>query len=204
MPDSQRSYHHGDVRAASIEAALRLVGESGEQAVTMRAVAQAIGVDHRAVYRQFADRDDLMNCVAASGYEALLETMATAQDPRALHSDIAHYLDFSLAHMELQALMLTRSRLHQDSHERLAASVGAVLDRLMASARQAVDGQDDLRDENAKALALGALATAYGFISLERSSTLMPRQPETLRTFLREQVFAAIDGRLMLMRSPTD
>lgn len=47
-----------------IEAAAELLDEGGEAAVTLRAVAKAVGVSHNAPYRHFADRSELLAGVA--------------------------------------------------------------------------------------------------------------------------------------------
>jgi AcrR family transcriptional regulator len=41
-------------------------------ALTMRALAKAVGVDHRALYRHYPDRDAVLAAVAAEGYRQLL------------------------------------------------------------------------------------------------------------------------------------
>lgn len=47
-----------------IEAAAALLDSGGEAAVTLRAVAKAVGVSHNAPYRHFADRSELLARVA--------------------------------------------------------------------------------------------------------------------------------------------
>ncbi|MER6304038.1 helix-turn-helix domain-containing protein [Kitasatospora sp. NPDC001539] len=56
--------HRTDTRAAIIEAAAALLGESGPGAVTTRGVAQRAGVQAPAIYRLFGDKDGLMDAVA--------------------------------------------------------------------------------------------------------------------------------------------
>jgi len=72
----RKRYHHGDLRAALLEAALRLVAEVGPTAFTMREVARRAGVSHNAPYRHFRDRNDLMAAVAAQGFRELTQAMA--------------------------------------------------------------------------------------------------------------------------------
>lgn len=47
-----------------VDAAANLLDEGGDAAVTLRAVAQAVGVSHNAPYRHFADRSALLAGVA--------------------------------------------------------------------------------------------------------------------------------------------
>ncbi|MCA9840402.1 MAG: TetR family transcriptional regulator, partial [Trueperaceae bacterium] len=41
---SRKSYHHGDLRDALLEAAKEMIAESGVEALTLRAVARHAGV----------------------------------------------------------------------------------------------------------------------------------------------------------------
>jgi AcrR family transcriptional regulator len=52
-------------RDALISAAARLLDEGGPQAVTLRAVAKAVGLSHNAPYKHFADKEDLLAAVAS-------------------------------------------------------------------------------------------------------------------------------------------
>ncbi len=68
-----RPYHHGDLRAALVAAALQAVERHGHAAVSLRALAQALGVSHAAPYRHFANREALLAAVAAAGFASLVE-----------------------------------------------------------------------------------------------------------------------------------
>jgi AcrR family transcriptional regulator len=68
---SRAAYHHGDLRAALIEAAAAAVEQGGAGTVSLRALAQALGVSTAAPYRHFADRGALLDAVAARGFEDL-------------------------------------------------------------------------------------------------------------------------------------
>ena len=58
------AYHHGDLRAALVEAALELARSTGAEAIVLREVTRRAGVTPRAAYRHFADRDALVRAVA--------------------------------------------------------------------------------------------------------------------------------------------
>jgi len=59
-----KPYHHGDLRRVLIDAALRLVGEGGAEAVSVREAARRAGVSPGAPFRHFPSRDALMQAVA--------------------------------------------------------------------------------------------------------------------------------------------
>lgn len=58
-----RPYHHGNLRAALVEAALELVRAEGPDRLSVREAARAAGVSPSAVYRHFADRSELLQAV---------------------------------------------------------------------------------------------------------------------------------------------
>ena len=63
------SYHHGDLKNALLEASLKLIGEVGPEAFTLREVARALGVNHTAVYRHFEDKRALLAAIAEQGFD---------------------------------------------------------------------------------------------------------------------------------------
>src|SRR3954462_5699704 len=61
---AERGYHHGNLRAALVEAGLELARTGGPSAVVLRAASRQAGVSHNAVYRHFANQEDLLPAVA--------------------------------------------------------------------------------------------------------------------------------------------
>ncbi len=57
----RKSYHHGDLRAALIEAAIELVRKNGPDHLSLRAAADQVGVSPSAVYHYFPDKDSLID-----------------------------------------------------------------------------------------------------------------------------------------------
>lgn len=109
-PDaSDRPYHHGDLRAALLASARRILHEQGLEALTLRAAARAAGVSQTAPYRHFADRRALMGAVAASGFRELEEAMGAAMAAgggRTGFKGVAlAYVGFARAHPSLYRVM---------------------------------------------------------------------------------------------------
>lgn len=77
MP-ARKSYHHGHLQEALLDAAIRLVAEVGPAGFTLREVARRAGVSHNAPYRHFRDKDALLAAVAAQGFRELTEEMHKA------------------------------------------------------------------------------------------------------------------------------
>jgi len=119
-----RKYHHGEVRETAVSAALARIEADGPDALTMRALAKAVGVDHRALYRHYPDRDAVLAEVAAEGYRQLLSDQSErcAGSDAPLQTAFEAYVHFALDRPHLHGLMLSRSRQAMDAHAALGAA----------------------------------------------------------------------------------
>lgn len=81
MSTSVKSYHHGDLRAALLAAAIESL-EAGE-AFSLRAVARRAGVSPAAPYRHFTDRQALDSAVAVEGFKDLGDDLRRALETQA-------------------------------------------------------------------------------------------------------------------------
>jgi AcrR family transcriptional regulator len=59
----RENYHHGDLEAALLEAAVNLVRVNGPDHLSLRAVAEQVGVSPSAVYHYFPDKDSLISAL---------------------------------------------------------------------------------------------------------------------------------------------
>lgn len=75
MPARPRSYHHGDLRTALVEAALAATRTGGPGALSLRDVTRTAGVTPAAAYRHFTDRSQLLRAVAGEIQERMGRTM---------------------------------------------------------------------------------------------------------------------------------
>lgn len=102
-PQARRGYHHGNLREALVEAAVRLVEEKGPQGFAMAEAARLAGVSPAAPYRHFKGREDLIGEVARRGFEMFSDRLERAYDggrPSPLSAFFATgraYLDFARA-----------------------------------------------------------------------------------------------------------
>jgi AcrR family transcriptional regulator len=78
MSTSARPYHHGDLRRSLIDAALELLAEEQNWTFSLREVARRARVSHNAPYNHFADKQELLAAVAASGFLTLRDRMRKA------------------------------------------------------------------------------------------------------------------------------
>jgi AcrR family transcriptional regulator len=77
---AKRGYHHGNLRQALVDAALRLIEAKGPQGFTLTEAAKAAGVTPAAVYRHFEGREDLIAEAARQGYEIFADVMEHAYE----------------------------------------------------------------------------------------------------------------------------
>jgi len=94
-------YHHGDLRRALIEEALRTIQSDGVRGVTLRGVGETLGVSRTALYRHFADKSALLAAVAREGFRTLrLQTLDAwnqgGRDWAAFESMGAAYVRFAV------------------------------------------------------------------------------------------------------------
>lgn len=74
----RKSYHHGNLKQALVEATLDLVVEKGPLGFTLAEAARAAGVSAAAPYRHFKGRDDLISECALQGFEIFADLMEHA------------------------------------------------------------------------------------------------------------------------------
>ncbi len=64
------SYHHGNVKEALIDAALRLIESNQQSAMSLRRLSREVGITPPAVYNHFADKEALMVAIKLRIYES--------------------------------------------------------------------------------------------------------------------------------------
>lgn len=109
--DTQKSYHHGNLRAELLDTAIEQLREVGTEDLSLRALARAIGVSQTAPYRHFADKGELLAAMATRGYRDLLSALREAGDkagdcPREQLAAFAHtYVNYAADNPQLFKLM---------------------------------------------------------------------------------------------------
>jgi AcrR family transcriptional regulator len=188
MPPTNATYHHGDLRAACLSAALELLEEGGARALSLRAVARRAGVSPAAPYRHYADREALVSAVAAVGYRELAERLAAAHPapstPEQLASVGVAYVQFALEQPALFRMMFGEP-CDRDNDERVAATaaVSLYLREIVARCFPHAD---------AEALAPAIWALVHGLAFLHLDGKLDAATPAAVA----DRVTAAIHGLL--------
>ena len=110
---------NASARERILDAAKSLITESGVEAATTRAVAEAAGVQAPTIYRLFGDKDGLLDAVA----EAALAAYVADKIDRPRHADPVEelregwdrHVDFALDHPGLFAVMTARPEVPRES-----------------------------------------------------------------------------------------
>lgn len=123
-----------DIRGRILDAAARLLLESGSDALSTRAVAAAANVQAPTLYRIFGDKQGLVEAVTAYGFERYLEgkqAVGVSDDPV---EDLRHgwdtHIEFAVSHPAFYTLMYQNVRpghevaAAKEAHDMLLAMLG--------------------------------------------------------------------------------
>ncbi len=166
------TFHHGDTRRAAVAAARAIVEAAGHQSLTLRGVAEQIGINHRALYRQFESLEDLQLEVTATGFAELadrLEQIGAASNRAEQLATV--YARFAVDHIHLYTLMFA---LPLRAHFRREDGIGPPLRRVVKAAAAAL--RDGIADEDAiKTAVLRIWGLAHGMVGLYVAGALRAR-----------------------------
>lgn len=101
-PRSQ--YHHGDLRSALVATAWEVVARDGVEGLSLRAVAEALGVSHAAPSHHFRDKASLLAAVRLEAWERFADRLE-AQAHLGLRATGRAYVAFARAHPRQIELM---------------------------------------------------------------------------------------------------
>lgn len=167
------SYHHGDLRNALVAAAIELIAGSSPEQLTLREVSRRVGVNHRAVYRHFADKTALLAAVAQDGYRDLLECMeaelaslpARASACERLLALAVAYVSFAVDHPARYRIMFGR-RLNEDGRFNELEELVARAYELLADEFRAGQASQEFSELPVRELVFGFWSLTHGFGSL--------------------------------------
>ncbi|KRR00297.1 hypothetical protein CQ10_22980 [Bradyrhizobium valentinum] len=158
------TYRHGNLKSAALKAATRLVATAGHEQLSLREVADAVGVAHRSLYNHFADREALLDAVATEAYTRLAAILVKAETPQ---DYTAKYVRFALANRALYALMTSRPHATMKLNPPLQVAVHKVIAQAMRIFCQDIESPVERRRAVMK-----VYITLYGGISLYTAGVL--------------------------------
>jgi AcrR family transcriptional regulator len=185
---AKSGYHHGDLRAALLTAAMQML-EQGEP-FSLRAVARRAGVSPTAPYRHFETREALESALAAEGLRDLKADLTVG---RALPLSVADLAEFGVAYVSFALRRPALFRLMfgnecddaNDQRVRAAAELHELLAVVVAGVFPGAD---------AAALATAGWALAHGLAFLHLDGKLPATTPEEVAARVRssfEAIFSA-------------
>lgn len=112
MTEPKKPHHHGNLRAALIDAGIAILDEDGLDGLSLRKCAARAGVSHAAPAHHFGHLQGLKVAIAEEGFrrfrDAMLAGRAGATDPRAALQGIARgYLRFARDNPSLFAMIFS-------------------------------------------------------------------------------------------------
>ena len=172
-------YHHGDLRRAMLQEAVRTIQTQGAEALTLRGVGERLGVSRTALYRHFADKRALLDEVAAEGFRMLRAALHEAwveggAGRDALNDMGVAYVRFAVTHPSHYRVMFGAAASGRPHEEPTPTGEGddafqVLVDAIVAQQRDGV-----VRDDDPRQLALYIWAVVHGLAMLALDGVLPP------------------------------
>lgn len=182
---TRSTYHHGDLRAALLNAANEVLEEGGP--LSLRALARRAGVSPTASYRHFADKEALESALAVQGLRDLFDDLTAGNAAPTTAKDVTElgvrYVRFALRRPALFKLMFGKECDDQNDERVLAA---AALHEYLAGVMARV-----FPDARADDLATAGWGLAHGLAFLHLDGKLSNDKPRVIDTRVRA-AFAAV------------
>lgn len=210
------TYHHGNLREALIDTAFAMIEEDGVESLTIRRVAERIGVTHAAPSHHFADKNELMLALATEGFArfrtALGSVMHISNPLERLSAMGRAYVRFALDHPGAYRLIMgpALSRIQMPApravesgsldHRTLAASEGT-FDMLESTVAEAMQGHTAIGGAGVSGVAFLAWSAMHGAALLfldEMIDCKLPDDPTDGFQRLLDEVIAFVEAGIAL------
>jgi AcrR family transcriptional regulator len=180
-----------------LSAARRLLDKEGAEAVTMRKIADAVGVTAMAIYRHFPCREELLNAIAGQGFEELAARLKGMKFAGGMEQRLTKmgeiYLDHALNNPRLFELMFLTPREGARQYPRdfkagLSPTANLMVDTLKEGMESGYFHKDDAWEI---AFEMGALSHGLIMLYLGGRMNLSPAQ---FRALYRRSFRRYVDG----------
>lgn len=119
-----KKFHHGNLKHELIEASIRFIAEQKDTDISIREIANSLGVTHAAVYRHFLSKTELLSAVAINGYQLLAKCLEDEMvkvknlRPRPLlYGILCAYIDFAIGNEGYYRTMYNREIMKLNDEE---------------------------------------------------------------------------------------
>lgn len=157
--DNSPPYHHGDLRRALVDEALRILARDGIDKLGLRDLARAVGVSPAAPYRHFDGRGALLETLAVIGFQRftrMMEALSDTPPAERLTTMGGAYVRFALGNANLFRLMFS-AEMGQEPRPGFRIAADAAFQTLRAVSGEGPD---------ARITALAAWAKVHGLATL--------------------------------------
>ena len=191
-------YHHGDLRRALLLEAVRTIHAEGAAGLTLRGVGDRLGVSRTALYRHFADKQALLDEVAAEGFRmlrtALLEAWGRGGRAGFDAMGVA-YVHFALTHPSHYRVMFGGvAAKHEARPDPDGADESTDAFQVLVDAIVAEQAAGRVRREDPQTLALYIWAMVHGVAMLALDGLLLPpTTPDALARLAIARMHGGID-----------
>jgi AcrR family transcriptional regulator len=190
-------YHHGDLRRALLQAAVRTIHRHGVAGLTLRGVGSTLGVSRTALYRHFTDKAALLAAVAAEGFRTLRAQTARAWEDgghglRGFEAMGVAYVHFAITHPSHYRVMFGADISNVGDAE--FADEGAGAFHVLVDALDELQQQDLARRDDTQQMALFVWSTVHGVAMLAIDGRLGPKPSavDSLTQYTTRRIRAAI------------
>jgi AcrR family transcriptional regulator len=179
------------------ETALKLLETGGEEGVSMRRVAAAVGITPMAIYHHFADRKALLNFVVDREFTKYSETFQALPRRGTYESQILTcmdtYIDYAFAHPRIFDYVFAEPRpgarrFPEDFRARRSPTLNPVADLLQKAMEAGYLKQDDVWE-----LAMELWAHTHGYVALYRGGRFDLPEKE-FRALVRRSIRRMLHG----------
>jgi AcrR family transcriptional regulator len=193
---AKNAYHHGNLRQALVDEAVRTIRRDGVDALTLRSVGERLRVSRTALYRHFSDKTALLAAVATEGFREFHKALADSWNGAGHGLDGfaamgRAYVAFALANPSHYRAMFGGFVDKVDCDPALAAEAGTAFQVLLGAVTE-LQQQGTARALDPLLLARFAWATVHGVAMLAIDGQLQDSSAEELATFAADRVRAAI------------
>jgi AcrR family transcriptional regulator len=171
-------YHHGNLRAALLEAAGRKIEQAGAAGLSLRELARELGVSHGAPRPHFPDKQALLDALAVQGLERLGGELdaglgqASGSFDQRLTAFARIYVRFATQHPALLALMFARK--DDPGRPELRAANDRAFAAPSALIAAAID-RGEIDSDDPDRIAMAVLATLQGLAAIIASDMIGDR-----------------------------
>jgi AcrR family transcriptional regulator len=176
-------YHHGDLRRALIETAVKTIAKHGVDALSLRELATRAGVSPGAPYHHFANRGELLASIAEEGFARLEAQLIAARDT-APYDAGARLEALGLAYIKfaISSVGYFRVMFHGGSTSSGPSDAGLRAFHILRDAVVACQNAGQAPKGDATGLVLVAWSAVHGFATLwvDRALPFDGLEPERL------------------------